>query len=259
VTLAETYTTSELMVVAGARELRDGELAFVGLGIPQVAAALAQRTHAPRLVVLNEIGLADPRPVEFGVGNADPRHWYRASLMGGFSDVMGKLLARGVVDAGFLGALEVDAYGNANATEVVRESGGIRRFGGGGGSNDIASLARSTIVIVRHERRKLVERLAHLTNPGHLDGPGARARAGLPGGGPRSVLTDKCVFAVDARSCRLAVRSIHPGVGHDELRAATGFTLEIPDHVPTTEPPTADDLRLIREVIDPERRYTKNF
>src|SRR5919204_125228 len=115
-----TFSTSELMVAAGARELHDGELAVVGLGIPQVAAALAQLTHAPRLRVLNEIGLADPHPIEFGVGNADPRHWYRAAIFSGFVDVMGMLLHRGLVDVGFLGALEVDEYGNANATEVPR-------------------------------------------------------------------------------------------------------------------------------------------
>jgi glutaconate CoA-transferase, subunit B len=247
------------MIVAGARELRDGELAFVGLGIPQVAAALAQRTHAPRLVVLNEIGLVDPRPEEFGVGNADPRHWYRASMMGTFNDVMGRLLQRGLVDVGFLGALEVDAHGNANATEVRREDGSVRRFGGGGGANDIASLARSTILIVRHERRRLVERLTHLTDPGNLDGPGARARAGLVGGGPRRVLTDKCVLSPDRRTCRLVVSSIHPGVTPDEIRAATGFPLEIPDGAPPTAAPTPEELRLIREVIDPERLYTKAF
>ncbi|HZC31480.1 MAG TPA: CoA-transferase [Gaiellaceae bacterium] len=251
------FTTSELMVVAGARELRDGELAFVGLGIPQIAAALAQRTHAPGLVVLNEIGLADPRPVELGVGNADPRHWLGASLMGSLADVMGRLLHRGLVDVGFLGALEVDAYGNANATEVAREGGGRRRFGGGGGANDIASLARSTILIVRHERRRLVERLAHLTDPGYLDGPGARRRAGLTGGGPRRVLTDKCVLGVDPRTCRLAVWSIHPGVRPEELREATGFALDVPDDVPETDPPTEEELRLIREEIDPGRRYTQ--
>ncbi len=245
------------MVVAGARELRDGELVFVGLGIPQVAAALAQRTHAPALVVLNEIGLADPHPVAFGVGNADPRHWYGASFMGSFSDVMGKLLHRGLVDVGFLGALEVDAFGNANATEVQRETGGVRRFGGGGGANDIASLARSTILIVRHEPRKLVERLAHLTNPGRLDGRDARSRAGLRGGGPRRVLTDKCVFGVDERTGRLVVRSIHPGVTESELRAATGFPIQIAGAATTTEPPTSEELWLIREVIDPEQRYTK--
>ena len=256
-TTIESFTTTELMVVAGSRELHDGELAFVGLGIPQVAAALAQRTHAPGLIVLNEIGVADAHPVAFGVGNADPRHWYGASVMGTFNDVMGKLLHRGLVDVGFLGALEVDAHGNANATEVPREGGGMRRFGGGGGANDIASLARSTILIVRHEPRKLVERLTHLTNPGFLDGAGARGRVGLRGGGPRRVLTDKCVFGVDGATGRLVVRSIHPGVTHAELREATGFALDIPADVAATEPPSAEDIRLIREVIDPERRYTR--
>lgn len=258
-TVAETFTTSELMVVAGARELRDRELVFVGLGIPHVAAALAQRTHAPHLVVLNEIGLADPHPLELGVGNADPRHWYGAGFMGGSLDVMGKLLGRGLVDVGFLGALEVDVFGNANATEVTRDDGSIRRFGGGGGANDIASLARSTILIVRHERRKLVARLRHLTDPGHLEGAGARKRAGLTGAGPRSVLTDKCVFSVDPRTSRLVVRSIHGGVDAAELRAATGFEVEVPPGVAATEPPSSEELHLIRDVIDPERRYTRSL
>ncbi len=238
--MALAFTTAELMIVAGARELANGELAFVGLGIPQAAATLAQLTHAPGLVVLNEIGVADPHPVELGVGNADPRHWHGAASMGSVVDVMGKLLHRGLVDVGFLGALEVDALGNANATEVPREGGGVRRFGGGGGACDIASLARATILITRHERRKLVERVAHVT------APGARVRR---------VLTDKCVFAMDPGARRLVVRSIHPGVSAEELRAETGFALEIPDGVATTAAPSADELRLIRQSVDPERRY----
>lgn len=252
------FTTSELMIVAGARELRDGELAFVGIGIPQVAAALAQRTHAPNLRVFNEIGVAGARPLELGVGNADPRMWYGAPFMGSLLDVMGKVLHRGLVDVGFLGALEVDPYGNANATQVARrDGGGPRRFGGGGGANDIASLARSTILIVRHQRRKLVERVSHLTSPGFLDGPGGRERAGLRPGGPRRVLTDKCVLGVDERTKRLVLVSMHPGVTADELRAETGFALDIPAGVPTTEPPSDEELRLIREAIDPGRHYCR--
>ena len=253
------FSTSELMVAAGARELHDGELAVVGLGIPQVAAALAQLTHAPRLRVLNEIGLADPHPLEFGVGNADPRHWYGAAVFSSFVDVMGMVLHRGLVDVGFLGALEVDVFGNANATQVPRSEGGVRRFGGGGGANDIASLARATILIVRHEPRKLVERVSHVTNPGFLVGGSSRQQAGLRGGGPRRVLTDKAVFGFDPHTRRLQLESIHPGVSHDELRASTGFPLTIPPDVPTTPAPTQAELRLIREQIDPERRYTTSL
>jgi acyl CoA:acetate/3-ketoacid CoA transferase beta subunit len=244
------------MAAAGARELRDGELAVVGLGIPQVAAALAQLTHAPGLRVLNEIGLADPHPLEFGVGNADPRHWHGAATFSSFIDVMGMLLHRGLVDVGFLGALEVDVFGNANATQVPRTEGGVRRFGGGGGANDIASLARATILIVRHEPRKLVERVGHVTNPGFLQGGRAREAAGLRGGGPRRVLTDKAVFGFDPDTRRLRLESIHPGVSHDELRASTGFVLTIPPDVATTPAPSEAELRLIRAQIDPERRYT---
>lgn len=253
------FSASEVMVVAGARVLQDGQIAVVGLGIPQVAAGLAQLTHAPNLTLLNEIGLADPHPVEFGMGNADPRHWYRASVFSSFIDIMGMVLHRGLVDVGFLGALEVDMFGNANATQVPREGGGIRRFGGGGGANDIASHARATVLIVRHERRKLVERVSHITNPGFLDGGASRRNAGLRGGGPVRVLTDKCIFGSDPERGRLKLLSIHPGVSPDELRDCTGFPLEIPPDCPTTPPPTPEELRLIREVVDPDRRYTSAF
>jgi len=259
-TVVMAHSTSELMVCAGARELRDGMLAVVGLGIPQVAAALAALTHAPGLRVLNEIGVVDPRPVEFGVGNADPRHWYRAQAFSSFVGIMGTVLHRGLVDIGFLGALEVDPYGNANATEVRAEGRrGIRRFGGGGGANDVASLAKRTIIIVRHEPRRLVEKVRHITNPGFLSGGRSREAAGLRGGGPLRVLTDKCVFGFEETTRRLRLVSIHPGVTDGELRAATGFDLRIPAGTPRTPAPTERELQLIRSVVDPERRYTTAF
>jgi acyl CoA:acetate/3-ketoacid CoA transferase beta subunit len=249
------FSTSELMVAAGSRELKDGQVVVVGLGIPQLATALAQRTHAPRLRTLNEIGLADPRSVELGVGNADPRQWYKASIFTGFLDIMGAVLHRGLVDVGFLGALEVDEYGNANATEVLGKDGSIRRFGGGGGANDMASLAKSTIVIIRHEPRKLVERLTHNTNPGFISGRSSREEAGLRGGGPSRVLTDKAVFGFDQDTRRLKLLSIHPGVSRQDLRASTGFALEIPPDCPLTPAPTAEELRLIRVELDPRGLY----
>lgn len=256
--VAQDYTTSELMVAAGARELQDGQIVFAGLGIPQIAVALAQRTHAPRLQILNEIGVVDPHQIHLGVGNADPRHWYGAAMFTSFLDVVGMLLQRGLVDVGFLGALEVDQYGNNNSTEVFREGGGVRRFGGGGGANDIASHARSTIMIIRHERRKLVETLAHNTSPGYLTGGDARKRAGLRGGGPRRVLTDKAIFGFDEVTRKLKLLSIHPGVTEEELIAETGFPLEIPPNCPRTPPPTQEEVRLIREELDPNRMYTSS-
>jgi glutaconate CoA-transferase subunit B len=253
------YTTSELMVAAGARELKDGQIVFAGLGIPQIAVHLAQRTHAPSIHILNEIGLADPHLIELGVGNADPRHWYQATVFSGFLDIVGMLLHRGLVDVGFLGALEVDMYGNNNSSEVPRDEGGVRRFGGGGGANDIASHSRSTIIITRHERRKLVERLTHNTSPGYLSGGDARQRIGLRGGGPSRVLTDKAVFGFDETTKRMKLLSIHPGVSHDDLRENTGFPLDIPHDCPLTLPPSEEDVRLIREELDPHGMYVSAF
>ena len=250
------YTTAELMVAAGARALADGQIVVVGLGIPLVAAGLAQRTHAPRLRMLNEIGVADFSPVELGVGNSDPRMWYHGAGFSGHVDVMGTILQRGLVDVGFLGALEVDVYGNINSTEVPARDGGLRRFGGSGGAGDMASLAKETIIIVRHERHKLVERVRHITSPGFLDGPGARQRAGLRGGGPARVITDKAVFGFDPATCLIRLLSVHPGVTPEDLRANTGFALDVPPDVPTTPPPTPDDLDVIHR-IDPGGRFTK--
>jgi len=247
------------MVAAGSRELQDRQLVFAGLGIPQLAAHLAQRTHAPHIRILNEVGLVDPHLIELGVGNADPKHWYRSAVFSSFVDIVGMTLQRGLVDVGFLGALEVDEYGNNNASEVRRDDGGIRRFGGGGGANDIASHARETIIITRHERRKLVEHLVHNTSPGFLTGGDSRERAGLHGGGPRRVLTDKAVFGFDDKTHRMVLLSIHPGVSHDELRDATGFELDIPRDCPLTPPPSDEEVRLIREELDPKSMYVAAF
>jgi len=119
----------------------------------------------------------------------------------------------------------------------------------------MASLAKETIIIVRHERHKLVERVRHVTSPGYLDGPGARQRAGLRGGGPSRVITDKAVFDFDPATCRIRLRSIHPGITPADLQASTGFAVEIPPDVPTTPPPTAEDLDVIHR-IDPGGRFT---
>jgi len=249
--MATDFTTAELMVTAGARELRDGQVAVVGLGIPQLAGALAQHTHAPGLIVLNEIGVADAHLIELGVGNADARHWYNATVFSNFVDIVGMVLHRGLCDVGFLGALEIDQYGNNNSSMVPREEGGIRRFGGGGGANDIASHAKLTILIVRHEKRKLVEHLTHNTSPGHLSGQDSRQQSGLLGGGPRRVLTDKAVFGFDDVTHRLKLLSIHPGVTPEELVENTGFALDIPSDLPVTVAPTDEEVRIIRRELTP--------
>lgn len=247
---------SEIMVTAGARQLQDGEVIVVGLGLPEVASVLAKRTHAPRLSTLLETGVMNPSPKDTPVGLPDSRVFYRATCLSGFLDVMGMNLHRGVVDVGFLGALELDRYGNINTTLVKDDSGKVRYVNGSAGGNDVASLAKRVIVIMRHEKRKLPLAVTHLTSPGFVGGR-SRDELNLRGGGPSRVITDMAVLGFDPRTHALSVVSLHPGVGLEELKANTGFPLHIPDEIPATPLPTDEELRLLREEIDPTGTHLK--
>jgi len=244
---------TEVMAAAGARELKDGETVVVGIGLPQVACFLAKATHAPRLTPLLEIGVANMRPKDTPVGLADSRIFYRATCWSGFLDVMGMNLHRGIVDTGFLGALEVDRYGNINTT-LSREGGRVRYFNGSAGGNDVASLAKRVIVIMRHEKRKLPNAVSHLTSPGFVGGK-TRAELGLRGGGPHRIITDKAVLGFDPETRSAMLVSVHPGVSVEDVVANTGFALEVPRNVPQTPLPSTEELRLLREEIDPRSVY----
>jgi acyl CoA:acetate/3-ketoacid CoA transferase beta subunit len=250
------YTPFELMAVAGARELKDGEIVAVGLGLPVVATFLAKRTHAPNITILFELGVIDPEPVHTGIGLSDPRIWYRAKIMSNFVDMLGTVLHKGLVDVGFLGGLETDAYGNLNTTLLGDPKGKFRHFTGSGGGNDIASCARRTVIIIRHEARKLNEAVSFVTSPGYLRGGGDREAAGLQGE-PSRVITDKAVFGFDPVSKRMRLESIHPGIALEDVLSNMAFQPIVPDDLPVTEPPTAEQVRLIREEIDPEGMYAE--
>jgi glutaconate CoA-transferase subunit B len=248
------YTPFELMAVSGARELRDGEVVAVGLGLPVVATFLAKRTHAPNLTMLFELGVIDPQPIHAGVGLADPRVWYRAKILSSFVDMLGTILHKGLVDVGFLGGLETDAYGNLNTTLIGDPKGKFRHFVGSGGANDIASCAQRTIIIIRHEARKLNEAVSFVTSPGYLRGNGGREAAGLRGG-PSRVITDKAIFGFDPKSRRMRLESIHPGTTIEDVLENLSFQPIVPGDLPITEPPTAEQVRLIRQEIDPDGMY----
>jgi glutaconate CoA-transferase subunit B len=249
------YTPFELMAAAGARELKDGEVVCVGLGLPIVASFLAKRTHAPNITILLELGVVDPEPIEVGVdGLSDPRIWYRAKCHTSFADMLGSVLHRGLVDVGFLGALEVDAYGNLNTTLLGNPEGKFRRFTGSGGGNDIASCAQRTILTIRHEARKLNEAVSFITSPGYLRGGSAREDLRLPGG-PSRVITDKAVLGFDPQTKRMRLESIHPNTTLEDVLSNMNFKPIVPDELPITPLPTAEDVRLIREEIDPEKAY----
>jgi glutaconate CoA-transferase subunit B len=248
------YTSSELMAVAGARELQDRQVVAVGLGLPVVASFLAKQTHAPNMTMLFELGVINPQPIHCGVGLADPRVWYRAEVLSSFVDILGTILHKGLVDVGFLGGLEADQYGNLNTTLLGNPRAKFRHFVGSGGANDMASCAQRTIIIMRHEERKLKKAVSFITSPGYVAGGDSREKAGLRGG-PSRVITDKALFGFHPETKQMMLLSIHPGNTLDDVLGTMGFAPVVPEQVPCTEPPTQEQLRLIREVIDPKRMY----
>lgn len=239
------YTLGELMVAAAAREIRDGEVVFVGMRLPLIAFVVAKRTHAPNCIGLFENGVIRSRP--------SPELIYTMSdlpnLLGATQclDMIGvmSLLQSGRVDLGFLGAAEVDRFGNLNSTQVEGPNGPIR-LPGSGGACDIASLAHRFVAMIDHTPRRLLERVSYITSPGNGDGPGYRKRRGLPRGGPAAIITTKAVlrFGEDAEAY---LHSHHPGVTVADVVASTGWKLGVRDDVSETPPPSAVELRAIRE------------
>jgi glutaconate CoA-transferase subunit B len=253
---ANSPTREEIMIATGSRALKDRDLVLVGVGLPQLATILARRTHAPRLKIALEIGVIDPSPIDTALGIADPRLWNKAEFMGSTLDVLGSMLQRGRIDVGFLSGAQVDQYGNLNSTSVrAADSAKERRLNGSGGANDVASLAKETILIMRHERRRFVPNVHYLTSPGYLKGYHERKKVGLCGGGPKMVITNLCVLIFNQETERMELGSVHPGTTLEEVRANTGFEIAVPDGLKTTPLPTREELSLLREDIDPKHVY----
>jgi acyl CoA:acetate/3-ketoacid CoA transferase beta subunit len=206
------------------------------------------------MTILFELGVIDPEPIHTGVGLADPRVWYRAKVLSSFVDILGTVLHRGRVDVGFLGGLEVDQYGNLNTTLIGNPQGKFRHMIGSGGANDIASCAQKTIFIMRQEERKFRETVSFITSPGFVSGGDSRQKAGLRGG-PSRVITDKAIFGFHPETKKMMLISIHPGSTLEDVTKTMSFRPCLPEQIPFTEPPTGEQLRLIREEIDPERMY----
>jgi glutaconate CoA-transferase subunit B len=251
---ARGYTPAELMVAAAAREIRDGELVFVGMRLPLLAFCLARSTHAPTAVGLFENGVVRDSPaLDFLVTMSDGPNVTGALWCTEMREVMG-LMQAGRVTLGFIGGAQVDRFGNLN-TSYVGPPGAAIRLPGSGGAADIASLARRHVVIMTHERRRFVERVDYVTSPGHGTGGDWRARTGLPGGGPAAVITTLGLFRFDPTSREMVLTSAHPGVTVDDVRAETGWPLRVAADVGATPPPTGEELATIRR-FDPEGFWT---
>jgi len=238
------YTRRELMVVAAAREIRDGEVVFVGMRLPLLGFGLARATHAPNIVGLFENGIIRDRPPEALLYTmSDPPNIAGAVSCLGLLDVM-SLLQQGRVDVGFIGGAEMDPLGNLNTTRTSA-GGKTVRLPGSGGAADIASLAQRTIVIMEHEPRRFRPHVEYVTSPGHF--PGRRR------GGPATLITTLGVF--DLTTGRVRLKSMHPGVALDDIRARTGFPVEVEGEPQVTVPPTTSELVYIRRA-DPQGFWT---
>jgi glutaconate CoA-transferase subunit B len=239
------------MICCAARELEDGRTVAVGTGVPCAAAMLAQRTHAPNLVVLFEAGGVAPQLPTMPISVGDSRTFYRGVMATSMADVM-QFAQRGMIDYTFLGGAQIDAFGNLNSTAIGDYAKPAVRFPGSGGACDLASFCWRTLVVTPQNAKRFVEKLDFLTTPGYLTGPGAREAAGLPAGaGPYRVITDLAVLDYADDTKRMRVRSLHPGVTVEQVQAATGFRLTTADPLPTTAPPTAEELRILLEDVDP--------
>ena len=239
------YTLGELMVASAAREIRDGEVVFVGMRLPLIAFVVAKKTHAPNAVGLFENGVIRSTPAaQLIYTMADPPNLLGATQCLDMLGVM-SLLQSGRVHLGFLGAAEVDRFGNLNSTEV-RGVKGLTRLPGSGGACDIASLAQRFVVLLEHSKERLPERVSYVTSPGNGDGAGWRERVGLPRGGPAAVITTKAVLRFGENG-EAYLSSAHPGVEVDDIVRNTGWKLQIQDEMASTPEPSAEELKAIRE------------
>jgi glutaconate CoA-transferase subunit B len=248
------YNPMELMICCAARLLEDGKTVAVGTGVPCAAAMLAQRTRSPQLVILFEAGGVAPQLPTMPISVGDSRTFWRGAMATSMCDIM-ETCQRGMIDYTFLGGAQIDAYGNLNSTMIGGDHARPKvRLPGSGGANDLASLCWRILVVTIHDRRRFVEKLDFLTTPGYLTGPGAREAAGLPPGtGPYRVITDLAVMGYHAQTRRMEVVSLHPGVRLETVREATAFELHVREPLAVTEPPTEEELHILREEVDPHR------
>jgi glutaconate CoA-transferase, subunit B len=254
-TSAATYTAGELLAVMSARLLRDGQVVFAGVGIPLLAATLAQRLHGPGLTILFEGGTigAFVEPGKLPPSTNEQRCTRRANMVLGSTDVL-LLLQRGYVDVGFMGGAQIDQYGNLNSSFIGSPDRPATRLPGSGGGNDIASLTQM-IVAMRHEKRRFVEHVDFVTSPGFLTGGPSRRGSGLVAGGMFRVVTDLGLFGFDDHSKQMKLLALHPGATVAQVQENTGFALLIAPDLQVTDLPTENELAVLRH-LDPDRLYT---
>jgi acyl CoA:acetate/3-ketoacid CoA transferase beta subunit len=244
------YTTNELLACTASRVLEDRKVAFVGTGLPMIAGLLAQRIHAPNMLIVFEAGGIGPQVPVLPISVGDSRTVYRAIAASSMHEAM-SMAQSGYIDFGFLGGAQIDMFGNLNTTVLGPHENPKVRLPGSGGANDVGSLCHRSILIMRQDKRKFAGKLDFITTPGYLRGGNSRYEAGLPAGsGPFRVISQLAMFDFEPVSKRMRLYSVHPGVEVKTVLESSGFDILVPDGVPTTEPPTKKELDML-QLIDP--------
>ncbi len=250
------YTSPELLTINAARLLRDGDRVFVGVGLPNLACNLARRTHAPNLVMIYEAGVIGAQPARLPLSIGDPTLVSGALSVCSMYDIFAFYLQRGNVDVGFMGGAQIDKFGNINATVIGDYAHPKVRLPGSGGSMEIAAWANRCYLLTPHSKRRFPEKLDFRTSAGYLNGRPERQAAHLRGGGMLAVVTDLGLMEPD-ESGELVLTALHPGVTVEQVCLNTGWDLKVTPSLRTTEPPSSEELRILRQDLDPQGIYLK--
>jgi glutaconate CoA-transferase subunit B len=249
------YSETELLCIMASRILRDELSVFAGVGLPLLAVALAKRSHAPRLTMIVEGGVigSEVVPGRLPISTNEMRLAHKAMMLPGITDTL-LFAQRGFIDMGFMGAAQIDRYGNVNTSLIGTPDRPRVRLPGSGGANDMISLCRETVIVTMHEKRRFVPRVDFVTSPGYLNGGDSRLQAGLIFGRVSQVITNLGIFDFEEETKVMRLKALHPGVTVEAVLENTGFDLVVPEQVPVSDPPTQQELELLRS-LDPERRF----
>ena len=249
---------SEIMVLAAAREIQDGDVIFVGIGLPNLAVNLAQRTHAPNIKMVYEAGVYGAKPARVPISIGDPCLVTGSLQVLPVAETFLYYLQGGRIDVGFLGAAQVDRFGNLNTTVIGSDYARPRvRLPGAGGATEIAWLAGKTVIIIGQTRNKFPEKLDFVTSVGFHEGGASRSSLGASSAGPQRVITDLGVYGFEPETGEMVLEKIHPGVELEEVRANVSWPIRVAESYGTTALPTDEELRCLREELDPEGIYLK--
>ena len=253
--MSESYSASEMMIAVAARMLKGARTVFVGVGLPNIACNLARVTVAPDMEMIYESGVYGARPERLPLSIGDPTLVSGAVSVVSMADLFGLYLQRGLVEIALLGGAQIDKHGNLNSSVIGDYAKPKTRLPGSGGACEIATNAQRTFMIMRLKRRAFVEKLDFVTSPGHLSGGDSRSRLGLPGKGPEVVITDRAILNFDNAEREMQLSALYPGLSEEDVRAEIGWELRCAPKLEEVSPPLPEELRLMREELDPSGMY----